>query len=227
MNKVVPIISSMALIILAGCADEEQGPSEPLQIEIPTLQIEVLTEEEEESSPGGSITGRIVFTDKDNQIRAYALSSNEYVISQGTSSRISGKDLAVFVDFPSNNGAYLMEGGYFQIKDVAPGTHELILIYTPDVVIVADPAGESYTEIDVPVSQWTITVEPDRNATAGSLTVPISDLQWKSGRTGQEIVITPKPETPVVTTKPSTKPPTNQLIGGMASAVVARLSVPP
>jgi hypothetical protein len=220
MNRVVPIILSVVLTILAGCGDEEQGPSEPLQIEIPTLQIEVLTEETEESSPGGSITGRIVFTGEDGQIRAYALSSNEYVISQGTSAKISGKDLAVFVDFPSNKGTYLMEGGYFQITDVEPGTHELILMYTADVVIVADPTGESYTKIDVPASQWTITVEPDRNTTAGSLTVPIPDLEWRSGKTGQETVVTPKPETPVVTTKPPVKPPTNQLVGGMATAVV-------
>ena len=217
MNRAVPIILSIVLIILAGCSDDESGFPNPLQIEFLTEEEEA---EEEESSPRGSITGRIIFTDEDDQIQAHALSSNEYFISQGTSTRISGKDLAVFVDFPSNNGAYLMEGGYFQITDVEPGTHEIILMYTDDVVIVAGPEGESYTKIDVPASQWTVTVEPDRNATTGLLSVPIPDLEWKSGSTGQETVVIYEPETPVIPTKPSTKPPTNQLVGGMETAVV-------
>jgi hypothetical protein len=203
MSRAIPIILSAALIILVGCGDEEQGFPNP-------LQIEILAEEEEESSPGGSITGQILFTDNEGQIRAYVLSSDEYVIFQGSSGKVSGKDLAVFVDFPSNNATYLMEGGYFQITDVEPGTHELILTHTADVIIVADPStlsGDNYAEIDVPTSRWTVTVELDRNATTGPLTVPIPDMEWESGEAGQEIVVPQEPEPPVVPTKPPVKPP--------------------
>ncbi len=219
MNKAVPIILSVVLIVLVGCGDEEQGFPNP-------LQIEFLTEEEEaaaESSPRGSVTGRIIFTDKEDQIRAHALSSNEYVVFEGSSIKVSGKDLAVFVDFPSNNGVYLMEGGYFQIADVEPGTHELILIHTPDVVIVQEPgisSGDDYAKIDVPACQWTVTVEPDRNTTAGSLAVPILDLEWKSGEPGVEIVIPQEPKPPVVPTHPSVTPTTQRPLVGFETAVV-------
>jgi hypothetical protein len=221
-NRAIPITLSVVLIILVGCGDEEQGFSNPLQIELSTLQIELLTEKEE-SSPKGSITGRIIFTDKENQIRAHALSSNEYVIFQGSSAKDLGKDLVVFVDFPSNNSAYLMEGGYFQITDVEPGTHELFLTHTADTVIVTDPGilpGGNYTKIDVPTSQWTVTVEPDRNTTMGSLIVLIPDLEWQSGEAGQEIVVPQEPELPVIPTKPPAIRPANPS-ARLATAVVA------
>jgi hypothetical protein len=209
MNRAIPIILSVALIILVGCGDEEQGFPNPLQIEVLTGE-EKESSKEEESSPGGSVTGRVLFTDDDSQIRAYALSSNEYVIFEGLSKKVSGKDLVVFVDFPSNNATYLMEDGYFQITDVEPGSHELILMHTADVVIVEDTGilpGGNYTEIDVPTCQWTVTVESGKNTTMGSLAVPISDLEWKQGETGQEVVVPQEPEPPVVPTKPPAKPP--------------------
>ena len=133
-NRVILIIFSAILIILPGCGDEEQGLPNPLQID--PVQIEILTSEEEESPPGkGSITGQIIFTDNNSQIKAHALSSNEYVIFQGSSKRTSGTDLAVFVDLPSNNKTYLQEGGYFRIRNVEPGTHEIILTRTADIII--------------------------------------------------------------------------------------------
>ena len=114
LNRAIPIILSATLIILPGCGDEEQGFPNP-------LQIEILTSEEEELPPKGSVTGQIIFTDNQGQIQAHALSSNEYVIFQGSSEKVSGTDLVVSVDFPSNNETYLMEDGYFQIRDVEPG----------------------------------------------------------------------------------------------------------
>ena len=191
MNRATSIILGLILIILLGCSDEEQGFPNP-------LQIEILPEEEEESSPVGSITGRILFTDNDGQVKAHALSSNEYVILQESSEKISGKNLVLFVDFPSNNSVHLMEDGYFQIRDVEPGSHEVVLAPTSDVVIAADPStmpGENYTQIDVPVSQWTVVVEPGRNTTTGSLTISIPEAEWKVGTIGQEVVIPQEPVT--------------------------------
>ena len=201
MNRATWIILSVFLIVLVGCGDGE----------VPNpLQVELLTEEEDGSLPMGSITGRIVFTDNEGQVQAHALSSNEYVILQGSLTRTSGKALSVSVDFPSNNTTYLMEGGFFQITDVKPGTHEIILMYTADVVIVADPgtlAGYNYTKIDVPTCHWTVIVEPDRNTTAGVLSVTIPELEWKSGKAGKEIVVPKEPEQPVVPSRPTANPP--------------------
>lgn len=209
MNRAIPIILGVILIILVGCGDEDfPNP----------LQVELLTEEEDGSFPMGSVTGRIIFADKEGQVQAHALSSNEYVILQGSSAKISGKDLAIFVDFPSNNSAYLMEGGYFQITDVKPGTHEIILMYTADVVIMVDPgtlSGDNYTKIDVPTCHWTVTVEPDRNTTAGLLIVTIPELEWRSGKAGKDTVVPQEPEQPVVPTKPTAKSPV-----GVETAVI-------
>lgn len=203
MNRATLIILRLTLIILLmGCGDEEQGFPNP-------LQIEFLTEEEEESSPRGSITGQIIFTDNEGQIRAYALSSSEYVVFQGSSKRVSGKDLVVFVDFPSNNATYVMEDGYFQITDADPGSHELILMRITDAVIRGDPEvlpDGDFAEIDIPTKRWVVTVEPDRNTTMGLLTVAIPDLEWKPGKIGQEIVVPQEPKPPIVPTKPTTKP---------------------
>jgi regulation of enolase protein 1 (concanavalin A-like superfamily) len=199
-NRVILTIFSAILIILLGCGDEEQVFPNPLQID--PLQIEILTSEEEESSPDkGSITGQIVFTDNNGQIQAHALSSNEYVIFQGASKRISGTDLAVFVDLPSNNKTYLLEGGYFRIRDVEPGTHEIILERTADILIQADLADlpeDNFAEVDVPTYRWTVAVEPGKNTTMGLLTIAIPDLEWKSGGAGQEIVVPQEPKPPVV-----------------------------
>jgi hypothetical protein len=227
-NRIISVILGMLIIILAGCGDEEgedQGIQNPLVVPNP-LQIEIsmVGDEEEELAPVGSITGRILFTDSDGQIQAYPLASYEYVIPEGTSRKVSGKNLTLFVDFPSNNSVYLMAGGYFQITDVEPGTHKLILVHETEVPIMSDagmPPEDGYTEIDVPPSQWTVTVEPDRNTTMDSLIIPIPDMppdsEWSSGDSGQEIVIPEEPETPtqppvqppVVPTRPTTKPLTD------------------
>jgi hypothetical protein len=202
MNKAILAVLSAALIILLGCGDEEQGFPNP-------LQIEILTAEEEESSSQGSVTGQIIFADEEEQIRAYPLSSNEYVTFQGSSKRVPGKDLVVFVDFPSNSATYVMEDGYFRITDLEPGTHELILMPTTDVIVEGEtntPAEGNFAEIDFPTSRWTVTVEPCKNTTTGALAVPIPDLEWKSGEAGEEIVVPQEPEPPVVPTKPPTKP---------------------
>ncbi len=205
MNRATPIILGLVFIILSGCSDAEQGFPNPLQID--PLQIEILTEEEEESSPVGSITGRILFTDNDGQVRAHALSSNEYVIFQESSEKISGKSLILFVDFPSNNSVYLMEGGYFQIRDVEPGSHEIALTPTSDVIIAADPGTmpeENYAQIDAPASQWNVVVEAGKNTTTGSLIISITEPEWKVGTIGQEVVI---PQEPIIPQEPDTPLP--------------------
>ncbi len=232
-TRAVPVILSVTLIILAGCGDEDQGIPNPLQIEILMTgedeEIETPIVAEEESSPVGSITGRVLFTDSDNQVQAYALSSNEYVIYQGTSRKVPGKNIALFVDFPSNNDTYLMSGGYFQVTDVEPGTHELVLVRTADVIIAADTGvlpEDSYAEIDIPYSQWTVTVEPDRNTTTGILTVPVPDIgpeiEWRSGVTGQEVVVPQEPKPPVVPPVVPTTPtkPITVVAGDWKTAVV-------
>ena len=226
MTRVMPVILSAALIILAGCGDEDQEFPNPLQIEVSMLEGETETASmpEEELPTVGNITGRIIFTDSDNQIQAYALSSNEYVILQGSTTKVSGKKISLFVDFPSNNSTYLMEGGYFQITDVEPGTHELILVRATDAIIAAEDGllpEDSYLKIDVPACEWAVTVETDRNTTMGSLIVPVSDMgldsEWKSGTTGHEVVIPQEPEEP---TEQPTKPTSKPVVGDWETAVV-------
>jgi hypothetical protein len=73
------------------------------------------------------------------------------------------------------------------------------------------PEG-NYTKIDVPACEWTVTVEPDRNTAMGVLTVPIPDLEWKQGEVGQEIVVPQKPESPIVPTRPPTRPSGKPLV---------------
>ncbi len=211
MSKVLLTIVIVTLAILVGCG-EEQGFPNPLQIKILTTdEEEEETEETEELSPVGSVTGRILFADSSGEIRAHALSSNEYVTLEGTTKRVSGKDLAVFVNFPGGNGAYLMEDGYFWITNVEPGTHELVLTDTDDVLVSSETAEDSYAEVDVPTSQWIVTVDPERNTTTGTLEILIpglADVEWQSGEAGQEVVIPkePKPPEPPEPPKPPTVP---------------------
>ena len=168
MNRVLLSILGVILFTILGCGDEEQGFPNPLQIEISTKEEEA----EEESPSKGSVTGRIIFADKEGQIRARPLSSNEYVIFQDSSKKVSGKDLVAFVDLPSNNATYVVEGGYFQITDLDPGSHELILMGTTDVLIERDPDTTpegDFVKIDVPTWGWIVTVEPGRNTAMGPL----------------------------------------------------------
>ena len=90
------VILSVGLAILFGCGNEEQGFPNPLQID--PLQIEILTEQEETPSSEGSVTGQILFVDSEERVRAYALSSSEYVTFQGSSKRTWGEDLSIFLD---------------------------------------------------------------------------------------------------------------------------------
>ncbi|MFC1719479.1 hypothetical protein ACFL6S_37865, partial [Candidatus Poribacteria bacterium] len=167
------------------------------------LQIEIVASEEEESSPDmGSVTGQIAFTDSEGQIQAHALSSDEYVIFQGASEKVSGTDLAVFVDLPADNETFLLEGGYFRISDVEPGTHEIILARIAGLPIQADRADlpdGNFAKVDVPTHRWTVAVESGKNTTMGLLTIAIPDLEWESGGAGQEVVIPQEPKPPVVT----------------------------
>ncbi len=195
LNRAILILFSATFIIFSGCGDAEQGFPNPLQIEI------VASEEEELSPDKGSITGQIVFTDDKSRIQAHALSSNEYVIFQGSSNKVSGTDLAVFVDLPSDNKTYLLEDGYFRIRDVEPGTHELILARIAGLPIQADRAdlpNGSFAKVDVPTHRWTVAVKPGENTTMGLLTITIPDLEWESGGVGQEVVVPKDPKPPVV-----------------------------
>ena len=126
MTRAIPVILSVTLIILAGCGgdgDEDQGIQNPLVVPNP-LQIEISmvgeeNEVAEESSPVGSITGRIIFTDNDGQIQAYPLASYEYVIPEGSSNKVSGKNLILCVAEPILHDSKYSHWPYFVHTSVA------------------------------------------------------------------------------------------------------------